>query len=276
MPFIAPAIAAALGGYAASRSGKYTRKLRGTRRRYATKSRYLATRRRPRRMTRGKARLAARRAFALPRNYATAKTTVVKPANVIAKTNQFLNATACIQIFQGPGINERLRDSVVLSGVRIQFACRNLNKYNAFLNWAVISAKGDEDVSTTSPDFFREYDDSRAWNADATGKTGLEWSHAAINLDKYRVHRRGKFLLGAQPGGTVVEASENKDSFKEMDIYVKIGRSITFDATASTPFEQIYFVFWMASPLDGAGRGLGDGFSETTKIVNYYREPKSG
>jgi len=227
-------------------------------------------------MTKRRAKAVARRDFALPRNYATAKTTVSKAAAILNKGNQFLNATTCISITRGTAIDQRLRDSVVVSGVRIQFAARNLNKYNLFLNWAVISSKGEEAVSSSTNDFFRDYNDDRSWNSGSAAKTGQEWSNAAINLDKYRVHRRGKFLLGKEPGGTAVESTENKESMKEMDIYIKLGRTVTFDDGGTIPFEQLYFVFWGASPLDMAGNNTGAGFTETTKIIVYFREPKSG
>lgn len=279
MPWIAPALAAALGGYAASRS-KGTRYTRGTRRMVARRARYVATRyrKKSKRLSKRQWQARARRTVGVPRNYSTAKTAVGYNTTAVAKFNQQLHVASCVRISKGTGIDQRLRDTCVVSGVRIMFSVRNENGFNCFLNWAVIHPKDETTITASTADFYRDYNDDRSWNANAANKNGQEWSYASINTDKFDVLRRGKFLLGAAPdAASVVVRSNVKDSEKEMDIYVKLGRSFTFDNDmGSEPFENIYFCFWFAGPLQPAGTATGDGLTESTKIVTYFREPKTG
>lgn len=278
-------VAAALGALAAR--NRYTRRapmLRGPRRtmtRY--RSRYLATRYRPRRRRLSKRRwqARARKYVGPPRNYANAKTDVSKAAAVsVPKNCQQLHITPCIAIQSGTDINQRMRNTVNLSGIRIQFACRNISNSPIFLNWAVICARnnGVSNLLQTQSEFFRDYNSTRAWNANDSSKFGLEWSNASINPDMFHVLRRGKFLLAGYPSSTSYTYNV-KDSHKEMDIYVKIGRQVNFQDDSDVtglPIEQVWFVYWGATPLSAAGYATSNQFSEITKVIQYYREPKTG
>lgn len=210
------------------------------------------------------------------RNYSTAKTNVGYTANNQTKFNQSLNVASCIRVSKGTAINNRARDTAVVSGVRIQFAVGNLNAYDCFLNWAVVHPKDEQTITASQADFFRDYGASRAWNANSNAKTGLEWTQAALNTDKLDVLRRGKFMLGGLDSTSGASISPIKPADKEMDIYVKLGRQCTWDGDAAEPFENVYFVFWLAGPLQLPGTASGDGFTEFTKITTYFREPLCG
>lgn len=272
-PWMAYKVLAALGGAAVG--SRY-----GTKRRTPVRSRarYIATRARPRskRMSKRRWQAAARRSVALPRNYATGKTNVGFETETEVVLNQALKVASCIRIGKGVNINQRLRDSAIISGVRIQYAFRNLNSSSGFVNWAVVHPKDETTISDSQVDFFRDYTNSRAWNANATNKNGLEWSYAAINPDKIDILRRGKFMLGGNTG--TQSSSPVKDDVKEIDLYVKLGRSFTWDTEelGQEPYENIYFVWWFAIPNDASGRNLGDGVQTNGKIITYFREPKSG
>lgn len=255
--------------------------LRGSKSRMSRMRRYGATRykRRSRATSKRKWQARARRQVGAPRNYSSAKTAIGYTATNLNKLNQQLNVATCMRIGKGTEINERLRDTCIVSGFRIMFNVRNLNLFATYVNWAVIHPKDDSVPSATTTDFFRSYGDERAWAANATDKNGLEWCNAAINSDSYNVLRRGKFLLGPIPNSVgTLSNTQVKDNEKCLDIYVKLGRSVYFPAEAAeqNPFEQCYFVWWMAGPLQANGTGTADGMTENTKIVAYFREPRSG
>lgn len=218
----------------------------------------------------------ARRSVGVPRNYATSKTAVGFETNSEVVKNQIIFPVSLIRIAKGTGIDQRLRDTVVVSGVRIQFAWRNIDASSKFINWAVVHPKDEASISASQVDFFRDYGNNRAWNANAVSKTGLEWSHAALNPDKLDILRRGKFMIGGNTG--TMSSSPLKDDIKEVDFYVKLGRSFMFDTEASgtEPYENIYFVYWQADPLASTGGNLGDGTVTSGKVITYFREPKSG
>lgn len=283
MPIITAAALGALTAHAmTSRRGRAG--LRGTRSRTrTTRSRYAATRYRGRARRKVSKRVwqaRARRELGSPRNYSTCKTATGYVATNVTKPNQQLHVANCIRIPPGTNINQRIRDAIIVSGVRIQFAARNLNGFTGFLNWAVVCPKDDNAVTQTQQDFFRDYTNDRSWNAGVATKTGLEWCQAAVNSDRFTVMRRGKVMLGANPSATTLSAiSYNRDTEKAMDIYVKLGRTVHFDTQdpkPSTPFENVYFCYWFASPNGQAGLATGDGFLESTKIITYFREPKTG
>lgn len=247
---------------------------RGGYRRIATRYR-----RRGRKMSKRQWQAKARRQVGAPRNYSSAKTAIGYQATNLTKLNQQLHVATCIRIGKGTEINERLRDTCVVSGCRIQFNVRNQNGFACYVNWAVIHPKQVATPNSTTADFFRAYGSERSWAANAANKNGQEWCNAAINSDDYAVLRRGKYLLAPIPNSVGILSNTNvKDNEKCLDIYVKLGRSVYFptDDAAQEPYEQLYFVWWMAGPLQANGLGTADGMLENTKIITYFREPKSG
>lgn len=220
----------------------------------------------------------ARVGFGTPRNFSTAKT-AVQISNDFTRDSLRLQPFMPLIITKGTDINQRVRDAVILSGLRIQGVFRNISNTNVYINWAVVYPRQDTQLTATEPDFFRDYNANRAWGAGDTNKNGLEWANAQINTDKYVVMRRGKFLLteNATPPAVNANTSHIKSSQKEIDIYVKFGRMIHFDGITETPLEDVYFVHWMASPLQGAGNGDSTVQYRTAfRYIKYFREPKTG
>ena len=283
----AAALGALLGAAMPMRKRK-TSYLRGTSLVRRARARRAATRFRPRarrRLTKRQWQARARREVANPRNFSTSKTT----ESVLPGGNGFFNlvlqqrvkVVPLITINRGTDINQRLRDACILSGVKIDATFLNRESYRLFLNWAVIHPKTDENVTETEADFFRDYTNERSWNAGDAGKTGLSWNNASINTDKFTVLKRGKFLLapGSQTGAVTQGFYNLKDCEKDVSIWTKISRTITFKdiSGGQAPIEQLYFVFWSANSGAAAGNNIGDvGMGVRVKAVCYFREPRSG
>jgi len=281
MPLWVPAAMGAAMGYRMA-SGPYkTKALRGTRARMRVRSRAnfrMASMKR-RRTKNWKAK--ARRMVGLPRNFSTSKTAeTIFPLNVPVP-QKLVWSSSLINLVKGFALNQRLRDSVVVSGVKLHVFAKHRGNIagNVICNWAVVVTRGNksftgEQAFSNIQNFFRDYDADRAWNTDDTAKTGLSWAEAKINLDDFIVVHRGKFTLGALDSNR----SQTLESEKMISRWVKLGRSMTFDDAITVPDEQVRFVFWCADRSTGAGGpvvGTPD-VDLRVRAITYFREPKSG
>lgn len=292
------AMLGALAGFRMPTRTPRTLALRGTARRGVVSLRRrkaMAYRRPMRRMTRRRWQARARRNVAHPKNFSTSKTTEsILPGATAGDSAGFLTAgqqrlinfPGLIKINRGTEINQRLRDTVFISGVKIDANFKNLSGDRVFVNWAVIHPKQDQLVTQTQTDFFRDYTDSRTWDAGSNQKTGLSWSNAKINTDEYIILKRGKFMLcpsgvtGGNAGeqGSIEKAVSfnSKDNQKSISHWVKIGRNFTFQDTPTTaPNDQLYFVFWVADESKGAGNNTTGSTEVRLRCVIYFREPRT-
>ena len=283
MPF--PMYAAGLGalaGYNAARRRTGKGYLRSTRTMRSRRAGYMASRYRPRFKKSSKKawQARARRQVAVPRNYSTAKTTEsVNPTASTILLNK-LDVRSLITIEKGTEINQRTRDTCVISGIKLNLAFKNLEETRLFINWAVIHPKQGQVIDPNQPEFFRDYTDVRAWDANSGAKTGLSWSVAQINSDDYVILKRGKFMLVPSTGTSVNPAVSfnTKDSEKSISCWCKLGRSFTFtNDVVPVPNDPIYFVCWAADPNGAAGTNIGlNGFTYRLRSIVYFREPKTG
>jgi len=277
--------AAALGALAGMMAGSKRSskgRLRGTMRGRSRRSSYMASRYRPRsrRMSKRKWQAKARRQVAVPRNYSTSKTTEsVNPTNSNILL-QKLDVRQLITIEKGAGINQRTRDTCVISGIKLNLAFQNLEDTRLFINWAVIHPKQGQVIDPNQGEFFRDYTDVRAWDANSGAKTGLSWTVAQINADDYVILKKGKFMLIPATSTSVnpAVAFNSKDAEKSISCWCKLGRSFTFTNDAvPVPNDPIYFVCWAASPNGATGTNVGvNGFNYRLRSIVYFREPRTG
>lgn len=284
MPLWAPAALGAALGYRMA-SGPYkTKTLRGTRARLRVRGRanYRMASMKRRRTKNWKA--AARRQVGLPRGFSTSKTTeTIFPVNVTVPKKSIWLANP-IRIAKGALLNQRLRDTVVVSGIKLNIHVMNrqITAGNLVCNWAMVVPRANK--SLTAPpgfgnitNFFRDYGEERAWDTNSINKTGVSWADAKINLDDFVVLTRGKFELSSvsSTGNPLLEAYNRGNPEKHVSRWIKLGRSITFDGDAIDPDEQIRFVFWCTNRNDNTQLG-GEGCDLRVRAICYFREPKTG
>lgn len=219
----------------------------------------------------------ARRRVALPRNFASSKTTETVLPNNRDSARQIINPQALIFITTGSGIENRERDQVYISGIKLNATFANNTGERMWVNWAVIYPKRDRVISNQQADFFRDYTDERAWNANSAIKQGLTWANAEINPDEFVILNRGKFLLApgiATPNGRIYNKNDCRN---DIERYIKLGRTFTFDGPIEAVDQQIYFVCWSALANEAAGFNVGSGTSMQWKLraIVYFREPKT-
>jgi hypothetical protein len=224
-------------------------------------------------MTKSKWQAKARRQVGLPKNYSTSKTTESQIPNEITRLRHVIFSRALISVGIGTGINQRLRDSIYVAGIKIDAHFNLTHTGPCFVNWAVVSARANvagNTINANTPDFFRDYTDERAWNADAANKTGISWANATINTDRFTVLKRGKFLL--TPDGNDYKYGSGQ---KTMSCYVKLGRMFTFDDAIGGCEDQVHFVTWWADPNGGSFFNQFAGGTERLRAIMYYRDPKT-
>ena len=183
-------------------------------------------------------------------------------------------------------INSRERDSVFLSGVRVNFhvVFRHDGIDVAQLNWALVSPKNSSTMTSADTNMFRDYGPARGWNASAANKSGLQWCTAKVNLDDYLIFGKGKVTLNSRTIVQYLDASageiyrsannNNENHFAMVDQYVPIGRTITFNGTACN--ERVYLIFYGGRPAMAAGNynDLNNPFDITCQCITYFREPE--
>jgi len=221
----------------------------------------------------------ARRMVGNARNFSTSKTREsIVPSDVLQIPTKFVSMRALIDI---PGtstsqINRRSRDMCVISGIKLELTFKNLLTVRGYVNWAVVHPKQGQVMSDTTPDFFRDYTDERAFNTNASAaKTGLTYSVAQINTDEFVVMKRGKFML--TPGDAAASFTANYNyggSTKELSCWIKLGRSFYFDDGQQVPQDQIYFVTWFSNPDEGVGT-TNDAIRYRLRSIIYFREPRT-
>lgn len=224
----------------------------------------------------------ARRMVGNPRNYSTSKTTESQlPGVLTTVATSTVSARGLIQI-SGTSINSinaRQRDTCIINGIRMDLTFENLLNDRIYINWAVIHAKQGQNISSTTPDFFRSYGSERSFNADASATvTGLSYSVAQINTDEFLVLKRGKFMLtpAATLAGDVPPRGYNYGAAtKEIKCWMKVGRQFYFDDGSAEPQDQLTFVCWASNPSDGTGT-VASAFRYRLRAICYWREPRGG
>lgn len=234
-----------------------------------------------------------RATYAAPPGYDTCKRDeTVSPGSTDSDTGgaiimgtQSMRVREVTSLTKSGTINSRERDVVFLSGVRVNFHAtfRHDGTGIARLNWALVSPKNSSTMTSADTNMFRDYGAARGWNASAANKTGLEWATAKINLDDYIVFAKGGANLNSR---TIVQqlddttatyrAAENNtgNHYMDVDQYVPIGRTVTFNSTACN--ERIYLIFFGGRPALPANNynDTASPFDIYCQAITYFREPE--
>lgn len=299
MPVLSAAALGALVGAAMPTKGrKYA--LRGTSRkagysRLAMMRRRQRSRGRYRKLSRRQWQARARRQVGNPKNFSTAKTTeCVNPgapttgavglgegnftgANAVATKTIASVPLIVISGTSSSAIDGRSRDMCVISGIKIDATFESKSADRIYVNWAIVHGKQGQVISPATTDFFRSYQNERAFNAAHNGFTGLTSSVAQINTDEFVVLKRGKFML--TPGVVATAAAGHYYNYgastKEKSMWLKLGRSFYFDSGSSQPQDQIYFVCWPAIPGQPASEVTTGILEFRLRSITYWREPRA-
>ena len=224
------------------------------------------------------AKVKARRQIGKPISSASsAKTVVVQNTDlspVDTKTLYWLNL---VQVAHGPDLNERERNIINVSGVRIDLTWKNVQgDVPKYVNVAVVKDKESATDAGDKVNFFKSYGNTRSRDAD-NSLSALEYHTTPINTDRYVVLRHKRFSLGTSNFGTTVSrywttSGKNWTSVNKM--WIPLKRQFQFDGdTGSTGTDKVWLVYWVTAhdePKISSPRiGVVD---VASKVVCYFRD----
>lgn len=194
----------------------------------------------------------------------------------VSKDTRTLYSEPLIATSQGTNINQRLRNSVNISGWKICGEIKNLTNAPLYVNIAVISPKGGLGTSSDIPtaDFFRDFSSNDRSKDFGIANTSLDNHCLPINSDKYTIfkHTRARLVAEATGGDTVALQGM---SYTNIDWWIPFKRQIRWDANLSYPeSDQVYLVYWFDKFCTAGATAASTGaVTMSHKTVMYYREP---
>jgi len=208
----------------------------------------------------------------------------VKRAQVAQTSEESINTRSLYQrklidVDFGDNINQRQRNIINVSGIKISMEMKNITANPMYVNFAVISPKAGVDPSANldTLDFFRASDSNDRSKDFSEALTSTEFHMLPINTDKYTVlkTKRSK-VVAALSGGDTVALSGS--SYLNLDWWIPLKRQFRFDGTLSTPDNgQVYLVYWFDMFMQPGGTlKILNGAKVSEKTILYYHEPRNG
>lgn len=192
--------------------------------------------------------------------------------DVAFKSTRTLYSHKLNEIATGGGIDEKLRQIVNLSGLKICMDVSNANNRPTHFNWAVVSPKDQAENNLTSK-FFRGNGDTRAIDFNINLQSA-EFSCNAINADKYVVLTHQRHLLGV-PKGSNQDFNDTRQSYLRVNRYIKIGRQFRF-ASNGDNYDKLLLVYWFDGMLNAGGQNaLPQAIQMSLNCVTYFRDTRT-
>lgn len=210
-------------------------------------------------------------------------TAPAKNFNLIEQTvdlsSRVLYTENCTIIPQGTEPNERMRDTVYLSGIRINLSYNNIaeSELPIYLNWALICPKSQNLV--TNANFFRGLTNERGTDFDDPALGALDYHCLGINIDEYTVLKHKRIKLGPKNqdaagfvGGRSYYSGCHYMKIKKFIKYKRIG----LNEECVTPlFFVQWFDFFQNQSIDSGGPTYtSTGVKSNFRIKLYFRDPK--
>jgi len=187
------------------------------------------------------------------------------------------------QIPRGTQINNRTRDVVNISGIKLRWFFKNtfntfsqtdfgVATYPIVVNMAILNRKAYSDAMTD--EFFRcpgRAERSLAF-ADAS-LSGWDRAWLPLNADKFNIiyHRRFSLSVASNSNGYSAGA---QNCFKRMARYIKINRQFRYrDESSTSSQDELFLVVWFAAPDDTNPVQIEDVAAVAAETTVYFRNP---
>lgn len=190
-------------------------------------------------------------------------------------------------IVQGDTRDQRERNTVWLTGIRLRITFRNGLNIPLYVHCALVNPRdafpddGTQLNTWSNINFFSAlgannrigYASSHATNP----LTGLQWGTLPINTDTLNVIWHMRFKLGikfntADQGWTTGAGAPN---YRTLSRYIKIGKKIAYKSSAgNTCLQPMYFIVWCSSFEEPAASQQTASLVFQPHIVTYFRDPK--
>lgn len=218
-----------------------------------------------------KKRLFSRKNVGDPRGFATAKKHEVAngQTTLLTRTLVSVNLTE-IDKTSVNDIDRRQRDTLYISGFKICMSIHNQGTAPLYVNIAILAPKGNQQGITIT-DFFRGFGTVR--NKSFTNAlTANEFHCLPINTDRYTVLRHMRFSLN---GTGTTYAREFGGTWRDVDMYLPLKRTVRFESSASTSCETpVYLVKWCDNVMNPTAQTATTGMEYQERIITYFKEPK--
>lgn len=175
----------------------------------------------------------------------------------------------------GSSINDRERQTLFISGFKINYFCRNKTTKPGYLNWAIIQSKFTETLQASASglgnEFFRGANTISSVNFDAVADAMHKYSYS-INSDKFKVLHVERCVVGPASESANYEMGAS-NSWKNYDRYVSFNQKIRYDADlGSDCVNPVYFVTWF-NPWDVQTTATTiDQIENRLHCVTYFKE----
>lgn len=180
--------------------------------------------------------------------------------STVAATRE-LNFWPLILLERGQQLDQRQRDTVYCSGIRLNVAV-NINvgaTKPIYFNMACISLRkrNEQSIDTlnfskrlTFGDWFRREDgDTRSMDFQAA--TNIEMFTSAINADEYNVWWRHKLLLPVAAASSVF-VNGDRSNYYHFKKWIPIKKTLRWDqGLVGVPTQQVWFVCWCSYFQEG-------------------------
>jgi hypothetical protein len=170
-------------------------------------------------------------------------------------------------------IDQRQRQIVNLRGFKHCLMLENLSADPVLANWAVIIPKDKTEFALTATNrFFRGTGNARGLDF-GNDLCSNDFRCRPINTDKFTVLRHKRFVLG--PGGAnTIGWSNQRQSYRTNDYYMKINRQFRFSQGEDVPEQQLFIVHWYDVWGAPSGSPVAPGVvRESSRVISYFKEP---
>lgn len=179
---------------------------------------------------------------------------------------------------QGVNIDDRLRNSVNISGFKICGDIVNENVVPLYFNMAVIKSKNSA-LSTGSGFFRAAINGERGYDFTRASHTSPFMHCTPINTDRFNILCHMRWTLGGNKDTTAATSnySSAKSSYLFIDRWLPLKRKLTWDNDAASEPNggHIMLVYWInkinSGPVLVAETGMAN---LKLRVYCYFREPK--
>lgn len=168
-------------------------------------------------------------------------------------------------------IDNRQRDQVYMSGVKIAISLENTSQKPVHWNVAMVMNRRNPQDAIATDDFFKGSGSGRGLNFSNLLNSN-DFRARAINTDANVVLMHKRFTLS--PSNSTAYEEGWKPSFLCFDDYVPIKRIITYD-NGGDANNRIHLVFW-CDEFNTAGGILPSTnvITQSTRLLTFFKEPK--
>lgn len=169
-------------------------------------------------------------------------------------------------------INNRERDTIVITGIKLCIEIKNLDSFPQWFNVALLTPK-DETAGITATGFFRSHGVDRDQNF-TTSLPGFQMHCLPVNTDHYVVLRHKRFRLGP---AAAFSSGATVSSYTMLDIWLPLKRQIRYDGPLSSDLAkgQVYLVWWASGVSDPSGTAVSvDSYQFAHRAIVYFKNPR--